>query len=234
MRGRGAQIAIVLVFVALGLMMSVQFRVTRSLAETLPAQRADELTRRLQAVEKERDQLRAQVAQLRDSLAQGPQSEAALRALEDELWQARMLAGLVEVRGQGVVVTLDDSKLPRRPNEDSNRFILHDEDLLKVVNELKDAGAEAIAVNGQRLISTSEIRCAGSVISINNARTAPPVRVVAIGDPDTLERALRLRGGVVDQLTFFGIEIQIDRELDVTVPAYTGGIAFKHAKPVVR
>lgn len=231
---RGAQIAIVVVFVVLGMMLSVQFRVTRSLAETLPVQRAEELARRLQAVEKERDDLRARVTELRVGLAQGPQSLAAVAALERQLREAQMAAGLVDVHGRGVVVVLDDSKLPRRPGEDPNRFILHDEDLLKVVNELNDAGAEAIAINGQRLIGTSEIRCAGSVISINNTRTAPPVRVVAIGDPETLERALRLRGGVVDQLSFFGIEIQIRKELDVVVPAYQGSLTFKYAQPVVR
>lgn len=231
---RGVQAAIVLVFVVLGLMLSVQFRVSRSLAEMLPVQRTDELVRRLQAIEKERDDLRGQVAQLRQSLAQGAQSAAALKAVEGQLREAQMLAGLVELRGQGLVVSLDDSKLPRRPGEDPNRFILHDEDLLKVVNELNDAGAEAIAVNGQRLTGTSEIRCAGSVISINNTRTAPPVEIVAIGDPDTLERALRLRGGVADQLAFFGIEIDMEKRASVAVPAYTGGTAFKYARPVVR
>ncbi len=232
MMSRGAQLAVLAVFILLGVMLSVQFKFQQQMALRLPFQRQEEMTDRLLRVEKERDSLRDEVARLRTQVASGEGSSMALRALENELRLAQTLAGLTEVHGPGVVVIIDDSKFPRQKNEDPNKFILHDEDLLKVVNELSDAGAEAISVNGQRLTATSEIRCAGSVISINNTRTAPPVKILAIGDPATLEAALKLRGGVADTLALWGIEVSIKKETDVTVPAYKGALNFQYAKPV--
>lgn len=234
MLSRGAQAALLIVFVLLGMMLSIQFKVQQQLALTLPFQRQEEMADRLLRVEKERDALRDEIARLRIQVSRSETSSQARAALEEELRLAQGLAGLTELAGPGVVVTLDDSKFPRQKNEDPNKFILHDEDLLKVVNELADAGAEAIAINGQRLTATSEIRCAGAVISINNTRTAPPVQVVAIGDSAMLENALKMRGGVADTLALWGIEVSVKRENEVVVPAFKGALSFKFARPAVK
>ncbi len=76
----------------------------------------------------------------------------------------------------------------------SKLILIHDEDLLKLVNELKAAGAEAITVNEQRVVASTEIRCAGPTISVNNNRISPPYVIQAIGDPAGLESALKMRG----------------------------------------
>ncbi|HWQ51560.1 MAG TPA: DUF881 domain-containing protein, partial [Terriglobales bacterium] len=114
---------------------------------------------------------------------------------------------------------------------DPNYYIIHDTDILSVVNELRDAGAEAIAINGERLIATSEIRCAGSIVSVNNNRYAAPYVITAIGDPDALESALKMRGGVVDQLAPWGIGVGIEKGELIKINGYTGGITFKYATP---
>ncbi len=228
---RTGQVAILLVFVVMGMMLSVQFRVQRRLEASLPFQRQEELAAQLKAAEKERDALRDEVGKLRETVSKGTDNAEAMSAMERQLNQVQLMAGLVNVKGPGVTVVLDDSKRPRQKNEDPNIFILHDDDLLKVVNELRAAGAEAIAVNGQRLIGTSEIRCAGPTVSINNTRTAPPVTILAIGEPATLEASLLLRGGIVDSLKFFGIEVFIKKESEVLVPAYKGPIDLHYARP---
>ena len=66
-------------------------------------------------------------------------------------------------------------------------YIIHDDDLLRVINELRAAGAEAIAINGERIVAMSEIRCAGPTLSVNNNRSAPPYEIKAIGNPNNLE-----------------------------------------------
>jgi uncharacterized protein YlxW (UPF0749 family) len=230
-RLRNGQWAIALVCVILGFMIAVQFKVQQRIARDVSVQRSQELVSQLQKVEAERKALAEELVQLRARLS-GKTGAEASGELKEELELAMMQAGLVPLKGQGVTVVLDDSKRPLRPGEDPNAFILHDEDLLKVVNELAAGGAEAIAINGQRLIGRSEIRCAGPTISINNVRTAPPVTIVAIGDPQVLEASLRLRGGVVDSLSFWGIQVTIKREAEVTVPAYKGSLKFTHARPV--
>lgn len=228
---RQSVLAIALVVAVTGMMLTYQARIQRAAASSLPVQRSEVLVQNLQAVEKERDSLRDEVAALRGQIAKSGAVSDQLSAVETQLEQARMAAGLEDVEGPGVIVTLDDSKRAPEKGQDPNVFLLHDDDLLKVVNELRDAGAEAISINGQRLVATSEIRCAGSTVSINNTRTAPPVELRAIGDPAVLEAALRLRGGIAETLLFWGIQVDIKQQKLVVVPAYKGSLQPQYAKP---
>ena len=99
-----------------------------------------------------------------------------------------------------------------------------------VVNELRAAGAEAIAINGQRLTGTSEIRCAGPTLSVNNVRSSAPFEIRAIGDKKSLENALRMRGGVAETLGVWGIQLDIKASNDVYIPPYRGSIRQSYAR----
>lgn len=232
MRSKGAQVAVALVMLVLGLMLALQYRVQQRAATDLAHRRTEELVELLQRAETERRRLEEEVAQLRGTVSQLTQGQAALSALQEELAKAQMLAGLTPVKGPGVTVTMDDSKRPIQKGQDINAFLLHDEDVLRVVNELFAAGAEAMSLNGQRVIATTEVRCAGPTISVNRVMTAPPIIIQAIGDPDVLERALRMRGGVVESLSFWGIEVTVRKETEITVPAYTGSLRFQFGRVV--
>ncbi|HCJ57426.1 MAG TPA: hypothetical protein DHV55_08720 [Clostridiaceae bacterium] len=105
-------------------------------------------------------------------------------------------------------------------------------DLLELVNELNAAGAEAISINGQRVISTTEIRQAGLHININTVKFAPPFTFKAIGDPKTLEAALRMRDGIVQMLADKGIAISITQEQSIVIKKYDGVIEKKFSKVV--
>lgn len=78
------------------------------------------------------------------------------------------------------MVTIDDSKRSSKPGENPNLYLIHDDDILKVINELWAAGAEAVSINEQRLIANSEIRCADSTLSVNNTRYSPPYDIVQL------------------------------------------------------
>lgn len=218
------QVAIALVCVVLGIMLAVQFRTTQDIKASVPMQRMEDLAQQLSKMEKERDALLNEVHNLRKSGGGGASSE--------ELELIKMGAGLLPVQGLGVVVTIDDSKRPTKPGENPNLYLIHDDDILKVINELWAAGAEAISINDQRLIASSEIRCAGPTLSVNNTRYSPPYEIRAIGDPQTLESSLRLRGGVIETLQFWGIQVSVKRENVVKVPAYKGVFHFQYAKPI--
>ncbi|MEW6547392.1 MAG: DUF881 domain-containing protein [Bacillota bacterium] len=230
MRSRGAQVAVALVMLVLGLMLALQYRVQQRAATDLAHRRTEELVELLQKAETERRRLEQEVAELRNTVSRLTQGQAAFQALQEELAKAQMLAGLVPVKGPGVTVTMDDSKRPIQKGQDINAFLLHDEDVLRVVNELFAAGAEAMSLNGQRVIATTEVRCAGPTISVNRVMTAPPIVIQAIGDPDVLERALRMRGGVVESLSFWGIEVTVKKEAEVTIPAYSGSLRFQYGR----
>ena len=100
-------------------------------------------------------------------------------------------AGVTEVFGPGLEIVLDDSTKNQKVGENPNLYIVHYEDLLRILNELRAAGAEAISVNEQRIGAMSELRCAGPTVSINNVRSAPPYIIKAVGDPKTMAKALR-------------------------------------------
>lgn len=221
---RQGQAAIALVCVVLGIMLAVQFRTTQDIRSTVPFQRIEDLSQRLSQTEKERDALLNEVHTLRQA------SSVIGGSKESEL--IKIGAGVVALQGPGVIVTIDDSKRPSKPGENPNLYLIHDDDILKVINELWAAGAEAISINDQRLIASSEIRCAGPTLSVNNTRYSPPYDIRAIGEPQTLENALKMRGGVVETLQFWGIQVNIKSFDEVLVPAYKGTFRFEFAKPV--
>lgn len=231
---RTSRIAVVLVCVVLGMMLALQLKVQANLKKELPQQRVEELTTRLKAVEEERDKLQDEVADLRVKLAQAALGKNTISSLESELMKAQIMAGLVEVTGPGVAVRMDDSNRQIKPGEDPSAFIIHDDDILKVLNELYASGAEAISINGERVVANTQIRCVGPTISVNNSRIAPPIEITAIGDPETLDRGLKMRGGVIESLSFWGIEVLVKKEPVVVVPAYKGPLNFKYAKPITQ
>ena len=209
--------SIAFVCMVLGFMLAVQFRATEDMRQSVSQQRVEELATRLLETEKERDRLQEELKDTKDAASEDYQ---------------RMKGGFTALAGPGVIVTLDDSKATSKAGENPNLYLIHDDDLLRVINELRAAGAEAVSINGQRLTGTSEIRCAGPTLSVNNVRSAPPYKIHAIGDPDSLEKSIKMRGGVEDTLKVWGIQIDVKKEEHVEVPAYKGAASFKYAKAI--
>ena len=234
MAKRDVQWVIILVGVIMGLMLTIQFRATQQFKLNVPVQRAKELTTLLEKVRVDRQDLKVKVEKLRadlDQAAQGPH----LSDQKSKLETARIEAGVSKVAGKGVEVTLNDSNVALQPDENPNLYVLHDEDVLKVLNELKASGAEAISINDQRLLATSEVRCVGPTILVNKTkRLAPPFVIYAIGDPVTMETSLRMRGGVIESLKVWGIQVNVKQQDRVVVPAYSGAVSYEFAQPAVR
>ena len=232
MKSRGSQAALAIIFALFGFMLATQFRARPPLAGNLTYQRAEELSVMLKVTEEQRDSLREEVTALRTQVAQMQAGEDQAKVLQAELGKAMVLAGLTDVKGPGVEVDMSDSEKPAQPGQNPSAFLIHERDLQDVVNALFGAGAEAVSVNGQRFVSTTEIVCAGNVIMVNGVRLAPPFKILAIGDPAVLESGLKMRGGVVDNLALWGIEVKVKQVQEITIPAYRGSLNFRFAQPV--
>jgi len=224
---------VMLVGLFLGLMVAVQFRLAREIERTVPVQRIQKLTAEVMAAQKERDQMQARVARLREEF-DAATARTALKPLKEELTRYQIEAGLIPVSGPGIEITLSDSNAVLQAGQNPNLYVIHDEDVLRVLNELRAAGAEVLAINGERLVSTSEIRCVGPTILVNKAtRIAAPFKITAIGDPDTMINALRMRGGVVDTLEqFYQIQVSIRTPPEVIIPSNRGKRELVYARPV--
>jgi uncharacterized protein YlxW (UPF0749 family) len=218
-------LSITAVALVLGVMVVQQFRITGyQSAHGIPADRAQELTVELKQLEKERADLAAEVEDLERKLAQARMGYSqAAEALRTEITKLRLLAGLEPVRGKGVEVVVV-------PRQGTGVFTVRDEDLLRIVNELRGAGAEALAINGQRLIATSEIRTSGAHITVNLIPVAAPYRILAIGNPEYMKNTLEMRGGVVETLREWGIDIAVFTREDLTIPGYQGKTSFEYAR----
>ena len=213
---------IALVCVLIGFMVAVQFRTAQDAKGSLSQQRIEEISDRLLQTEHERDELSEELHKM--------QTAAASTDNQQDKDLLRYRAALVPLEGEGVIVRMDDSTKPAKAGENPNLYVIHDDDLLRVVNELRAAGAEAIAINGQRLTGTSEIRCAGPTLSVNNVRSYAPFEIRAIGDKKSLENALRMRGGVAETLGVWGIQLDIKASNDVYIPPYRGSIRQSYAR----
>ncbi|MFA7077189.1 MAG: DUF881 domain-containing protein, partial [Syntrophomonas sp.] len=160
------KISIMVICLIVGIMLSVQFKTSESYGPNLSTTRVEELAAKNIILTQENDSLASEVVSLREKLT-NVSSESQLTAdLQGELRKANMAAGLTPVTGPGIIVTLNDSLHVVQPGEDPNAYIVHDTDILTIVNEIKASGAEAIAVNGQRITAMSEIRCAGTTILV--------------------------------------------------------------------
>jgi uncharacterized protein YlxW (UPF0749 family) len=226
------QMSIGLVCLALGLMLTLQFRNVQNYGGILSVQRAQELASELKSARAQRDSLQQRIKEYEKRILEYEEAAAEVSVVAEgmrkDLERARLLAGLTDVRGPGVVVTLSEVQ----SGQEFNVFYIHYDKLLKVLNELNAAGAEAVSINEQRVIATTEIRLAGSHININYQRFAPPFVFKAIGDPQTLEAALKLKGGIAEELEYYGISVSIKKEQDIFIPRYSKVLEFKHAEPV--
>ncbi|MDA8194100.1 MAG: DUF881 domain-containing protein [Thermaerobacter sp.] len=209
MRIESGRIAMGFAALLLGLMVAVQFRLQQVVPP--PTDNA-QLLALLKASDLKRQQLAQQVARLNLSLNKKLSQAAAAEKLSKQLTTAEMMAGTIPVKGPGVVVAWSNGSAPVA-------YQLTDINLLLMVNELRAAGAEAIAINGQRITAQTEIRSAANYILINDTQESAPFTISAIGQPSTLTDALMLPGGLYDESQQEGLSMTISRPSQVVIPA---------------
>ncbi len=184
-----------------------------------------------QKYEGEIKKIQNKVTELQNELAKGSDASA---TLNKDLQEKKFLAGLTEAIGPGIQVTLNDSRKPQpfQPADAMPPNIIHDADIQAVVNEMRAAGAEAIAINGQRVVATTSIRCVGPVVQVNGVPKAPPVLIQAIGDPDAMYGGLKTPDGVADQMSRFDPNmIKLEKKEKLTLPAFAGSTQTRFAHP---
>lgn len=158
-------------------------------------------------------------------------NDTLISSMKNELEKLSLISGTTDLRGEGIVIILTDG-IKSTIAEGNSDTLVHDSDVLTVVNELKSAGAEAISVNGQRIISTSAIRCVGPVIQVNYQKVAAPFEIKAIGNAQYLESAMNIKNGIVDTLRELGIGVTVSRHSNVEIPKYEGILTFDYAEEV--
>ena len=167
-------------------------------------------------------------SQLQERIESATNNNSELEEAKNQINDGNKMIGLTEVTGPGIILTIADSDIDSSSVLDPSNFIIHDIDLLKVVNELKNAGAEAISINNQRIILTTPIICGGNIININGEKIGSPFEIKAIGSPEALANLSR-PGGWLSKLEDRGIKVSTPKKSNsITIPKYSGVLNFKY------
>lgn len=180
----------------------------------------------------EQKALKSELNNLQDVVKQD-QNELKKRSVNrpkvEELEKYREKVGLTEIKGKGIIISLDDS----RALSASEEAITHAADLRDIVNFLWGLEAQAISVNGERIVYSTSIDCLVNTVLINNTKTTPPFKINALGNPDLFTSALKNDSNLKDinkRVKNDGLVFSWQEEKEITVPAYRGNIGLEYAK----
>lgn len=156
-------------------------------------------------------------------------------SVQKELKTLNSLIGTIDVKGKGIVITVADNSNVTTETvgtfDNISNYLIHDKDLLMLVNELKNAGAEAISINNERIINTTSITCDGNVILINGNKISSPFEIKAIGSQEALVGAIKRPGGYLEQqLEGYGLVKKVEKQDNITIYKYSGIINYTFLK----
>ncbi len=232
------EITLFVALVALGFLIAAQVRSEMPRVQYTSQERAP-LIQTVTDLQAQQKALQAQILDLRSRITKaetGTQgSDAIAKQLNDALFQARLSAGLTALQGSGLVVQLEDA-LQVSQSAGGADLLVTGRDVRTVVEELWLAGAEAVAVNDERVVSTTSIIDIGGSLLVNSAYLAPPYQVKAVGSAD-LYAQLAASASWVDFVASRagqnGIRLAIAQPADLVVPAYAGSVTIRYAQPPV-
>lgn len=206
-------VSLTIICILLGIIISMQYR-SIQYKNTYSEQELKTISdyqTRLINLTSERDSLAQEKAEYQRALSVFEQGspEEQIKYLMDEIKKAKTFAGLTDVKGPGLEITVSFSKV-----ED---FLDADIPIQKLINEIKASEAQAISINGLRIVSMSEIRMVNNGLAINNKLNFPPFTIKVIGNVKDLQSALNLPGGVLSSLNFYGAEVNIQTKDELLI-----------------
>lgn len=177
----------------------------------------DDVSQRSSRLDQELNQLQ----RTREQLAQGQGDRAAVRAARERLHSLEILTGTVAAKGPGIHLTINDP-----------RHRVTAPVVLDAVEELRDAGAEAIQIGPVRVVASTWFGMSGRTLQIDGVTVDPPYDVVAIGDPHTLSAAMDIPGGVSETVRQLGARVSITQSRSVVIDALQTASKARYARPV--
>jgi uncharacterized protein YlxW (UPF0749 family) len=222
----------------LGLFVGVQWQ-TQAERSPIASRYSADLADATAQMQREQDGLREQLAALRAELdevrAQAAALDAGAAGLKEKIDALQESAGLTPLTGEGVVVTLDDGRLPASaPRRSIELAIVHSQDITDVFNAAWKAGATGISINGERV--TAATACVGATIQVNGRLLSPPFAVSVVGPAARLLEALRDQDELRDlkrRGELYGLRLGIEPASRVELPGYRGTIPVRRATPIV-
>lgn len=184
----------------------------------------DESYKKLEVAEKELEKAREDASK----------KNTGSSTFERDLKIANSIIGAIDVQGKGIVLTVADNKNATNKSigllDSISNYLIHDTDLLTIVNELKNAGAEAISINDERITNSTSITCDGNVILVNGNKISSPFIIKAIGSQEALLGAIQRPGGFLEELENYGLVSSMKKQSKITIYKYSGIIENKYIR----
>ncbi|MDD4351909.1 MAG: DUF881 domain-containing protein [Candidatus Gracilibacteria bacterium] len=218
--------------VLLGFVLVSQLVFTNSYLNSNPLEPYNELQNSIRALSQEQETLQERLALLRDELSNYDQLEVS-STLKKQLESLKGDAGLTEIAGRGIKVTLDD-KFSESPDYAVVDNVCYASDLRDIVNLMRAAGVQGIAINNQRITYSASITCVGTSVLVNNVRMLPPFQITSIiSNAWTLKNYLsteKFLPGIYTRLKQNELVFLVEDKADSVLPAYKGNLAFDYLK----
>lgn len=203
-----------MICIILGIMLAWQYKsiVNNNRKETTKYARLESVRDELLAQKDQNEDLRKRNEELQKRLtelenSQGNSSQLE-KNLEAELERVRLIAGLSDVEGPGLVIKV----------EYVGKDTVRENAILRLINELKAAEAQAISIEGERIVAMSEIKRGGDYIVVNGKQMVSPFTIKAIADPKKLENSLTMIGGIVEELQIYDMKVTIEKKDNIVIP----------------
>lgn len=231
------KMAVGLVCVFLGLMISMQFRTVKNVVGkgNMIGNRAREYNEEYKKLQSENEKLIKQLNELNELKSKYEKDASKENVYVEELTKERqkykMIAGYEDVEGPGIVLNMDDPDIEVLIGDNTSYFVYNYDTIMTIISFLNTAEAEAISINGLRYTNYTEILPVGNHLNINGVSIGAPIEIKAIGKPDKLEAALIFKGGIIDNLKNAGQEISLKQSDAVVINGYKNIIDFRYAKP---
>ena len=231
MKNKNACIAIAIVCVILTAAITVQIRTMKKENSAVSISGANselkdsllEWKEKSENAEKDLDKSLKELEKIRQASATNNNNA---EEKQNELKKYNQLLGLTDVTGDGIILTVSDSNAESTSIDLSN-LLVHDTDLRNLINELANAGAEAISINDERIVSTTCITCAGNVIQINGNKVGSPFVIKAIGNQESLYGAITRPGGYTYMLKARAVQVEAKKTSNIQITKYTGALTQK-------
>ncbi|WP_145952842.1 DUF881 domain-containing protein [Tessaracoccus aquimaris] len=231
-RSPKGRVATVLVCVLAGLMMTVAGLAARG--TDLRSDRGADLRDLIVTQADRNEELRGHASELSGEVESLSAAQPGSSGLSQEVRVAELEASMLPVTGPGLRVTLMDAPNDVKPaGVDDDALVVHQQDIQAVVNALWAGGAEAMTIQGERVISTTGIKCVGNTVVLHGIPYAPPYVIEAIGDQESLQRGLDESHAIEiyrQYVAAYGLGYSVDRVGTLELPAYDGTVGLRFAR----
>lgn len=213
-----------LISTVLGILISMSIREKAEIMSPMSIEKIENYNRELNVVENQINVDKEIISHIKSSIEEksSPAYQDELkRSLQNELKELKILSGEYDIKGEGIVIKIDDSK-----NEDyknTNLGIIHDIDIMIILNELKAAGVDAISINDVRVMGDSEIKCMGPTVKVDGHSKATPFIIKAVGNMEMIYNIMSDKNSYINLLeTTYYMDVKVEKNKNIIIPKRDG------------